>query len=155
MKLETLVDDIYTNLSELSMGKPFYIKEDDLDLTLARIKESILGWSNPSERNSNFTLRMSNIGRPLRQLWYEKNLPAETSAPSPATQIKFLYGHLLEEILLMLVRAAGHKVTDEQKEVDVKGIKGHIDCKIDGEVVDVKSASRIAFTKLSDRDWET
>ncbi len=32
-----------------------------------------------------------------------------------ATQIKFLYGHLLEEIVLMLVRMAGHTVTDEQK----------------------------------------
>jgi len=148
MKLENLVEDIYSGLSDLSAGKPFIIDEDDLDLTLARIKESILGWSNPSERNANFTLRMSNIGRPLRQLWYEKNLPAEASAPSPATQIKFLYGHLLEEIVLMLVRAAGHTVTDEQKEVDVKGIKGHIDCKIDGEVVDVKTASKFSYNKF-------
>jgi hypothetical protein len=91
---------------------------------------------------------MSNIGRPARQLWYEYNLPSESSVPSPATQVKFLYGHILEEIVLMLVRAAGHKVSDEQKEIDVRGIKGHIDCKIDGEVVDVKTASKIAFNKF-------
>jgi hypothetical protein len=48
----------------------------------------------------------------------------------------------------MLVRASGHKVTDEQKEVTVKGVKGHIDCKIDGEVVDVKTASKFAFNKF-------
>jgi len=107
-----------------------------------------LAWARPSERNSEFTLRMSNIGRPARQLWYEQNMPTESSGPTPSTQIKFLYGHILEEILLMLVRAAGHKVTDEQKEVDVRGIKGHIDCKIDGEVVDVKTASKIAFNKF-------
>jgi hypothetical protein len=100
------------------------------------------------KRNSEFTLRMSNIGRPARQLWYEYNLPSESSVPSPATQVKFLYGHILEEIVLMLVRAADHKVTDEQKEIDVRGIKGHIDCKIDGEVVDVKTASKIAFNKF-------
>ena len=148
MKLDTLIDDIYGQLSELSEGREFNLLEEDLDFTLARIKDSILSWARPSARNSEFTLRMSNIGRPARQLWYEQNLPSESSAPSPATQIKFLYGHILEEIVLMLVRAAGHKVSDEQKEVSVKGVKGHIDCKIDGEVVDVKTASKIAFNKF-------
>ena len=148
MKLDTLIDDIYGQLSALSEGREFNLSEEDLDFTLARMKDSILAWARPSERNSEFTLRMSNIGRPARQLWYEQNMPTESSGPTPPTQIKFLYGHILEEILLMLVRAAGHKVTDEQKEVDVRGIKGHIDCKIDGEVVDVKTASKIAFNKF-------
>lgn len=148
MKLDTLIDDIYGQLSALSEGREFNLSEEDLDFTLARMKDSILAWARPSERNSEFSLRMSNVGRPARQLWYEQNMPAESSGPMPSTQIKFLYGHILEEILLMLVRAAGHKVTDEQKEVDVRGIKGHIDCKIDGEVVDVKTASKIAFNKF-------
>ena len=148
MKLDTLIDDIYGQLSELSEGREFNLSEEDLDFTLSRIKDSVLAWARPSERNSEFTLRMSNIGRPARQLWYEYNLPSESSPPSPATQVKFLYGHILEEIVLMLVRAAGHKVSDEQKEIDIRGIKGHIDCKIDGEVVDVKTASKIAFNKF-------
>jgi hypothetical protein len=148
MKLDTLIDDIYGQLSELSEGREFNLSEEDLDFTLSRIKDSVLAWARPSARNAEFTLRMSNIGRPARQLWYEYNLPSESSAPSPATQVKFLYGHILEEIVLMLVRAAGHKVSDEQKEIDVRGIKGHIDCKIDGEVVDVKTASKIAFNKF-------
>lgn len=148
MKLDTLIDDIYGQLSELSEGREFNLSEEDLDFTLSRIKDSVLAWARPSERNSEFSLRMSNIGRPARQLWYEYNLPSESSPPSPATQVKFLYGHILEEIVLMLVRAAGHKVSDEQKEIDVRGIKGHIDCKIDGEVVDVKTASKIAFNKF-------
>jgi len=148
VKLDTLIDDIYGQLSELSEGREFNLSEEDLDFTLSRIKDSVLAWARPSERNSEFTLRMSNIGRPARQLWYEYNLPSESSPPSPATQVKFLYGHILEEIVLMLVRAAGHKVSDEQKEIDIRGIKGHIDCKIDGEVVDVKTASKIAFNKF-------
>ena len=65
-------------------------------------------------------------------------------------KLNFLYGHLLEEIVLMLVRMTEHKVTDEQKEVVVEGITGHMDCKIDGEVVDVKTASRFAFNKFRD-----
>jgi|TARA_R100000084_G_scaffold18716_2_gene6274 hypothetical protein len=146
--LNTLVDDINKSLEDLSDGTPLNISEEDLDLTLSRIKTAILEWSDPSERNSNFSLRMSNIGKPARQLWFEKNKPIENTRHSAATQIKFLYGHILEEIVLMLVRAAGHTVTDEQKEVELNGIKGHMDCKIDGEVVDIKTASKFAFAKF-------
>ena len=64
------------------------------------------------------------------------------------TFIKFLYGHLLEEVVLFLVKLAGHKVTDEQKEVKVSGVYGHMDCKIDGEVIDIKTASSYAFRKF-------
>ena len=146
--LNTLVDDINKSLEDLSDGTPLNISEEDLDLTLSRIKTAILEWSDPSERNSSFSLRMSNIGKPARQLWFEKNKPIENTRHSAATQIKFLYGHILEEIVLMLVRAAGHTVTDEQKEVELNGIKGHMDCKIDGEVVDIKTASKFAFAKF-------
>jgi hypothetical protein len=119
-----------------------------LDQAIANIKESILGWATPSERNQNFTLRMSNIGRPLRQLWYESRAEKSEHVPSASDQIKFLYGHILEEIVLMLARIAGHDVTDQQKDAEVEGISGHMDCKIDGEVVDVKTASRFAFVKF-------
>ena len=146
--LDALVPDIYEKLEALSQGEPLPLNEDVLDQTLANIKESILGWANPSERNKEFTLRMSNIGRPLRQLWYESRAEPSAHVPSAPDQIKFLYGHILEEIVLMLARIAGHDVTDQQKDAEVEGISGHMDCKIDGEVVDVKTASRFAFTKF-------
>jgi len=147
-KLDTLISDIYLMLDGLSHGKPLSINESELDTTLENIKQSILEWSNPSERNKAFTLRMSNIGRPLRQLWYDSRAEATAHIPQPHDQIKFLYGHLLEEIVLMLARAAGHAVTDQQKDAMVEDISGHMDAKIDGEVVDVKTASRFAFTKF-------
>ena len=81
-------------------------------------------------------------------MWFEKRDPSGRGDVDGATQIKFLYGHILEEIVLMLVRMAGHNVTDEQKEVTVNGIVGHMDCKINGQVVDVKSASKFAFNKF-------
>ena len=108
----------------------------------------MMAWATPSERDNNFTLRMSNIGRPARQLWYQKRDELVKSSIDGPTQIKFLYGHILEEIVLMLVRMAGHKVSDEQKEVKVKGVVGHIDCKINNEIVDVKTASGFAFKKF-------
>jgi len=147
--LSTLIEDIYDPLNKLSEGKPLPLTEEDIDLALSNIKNSIISWATPSERNAKFTLRMSNIGRPARQLWFQKRDEYRSSGVNGATQIKFLYGHILEEILLMLVRMSGHKVTDEQKEVEVLGITGHIDCKIDGEVIDVKTASKFAFNKFA------
>ena len=148
--LDTLIQDIYSSLEGLSSGEALNISEEELDLTLSRMKESILAWSQPREVENGFRLRMSNIGRPLRQLWYESKNNSDPHAVSGPTQIKFLYGHILEEIVLMLVRMAGHKVTSEQKEVNVSGITGHMDCKIDGQVVDVKTASKFSFNKFKD-----
>ena len=148
--LDTLIQDIYSSLEGLSTGEALNISEEELDLTLSRMKESILAWSKPREVENSFRLRMSNIGKPLRQLWYESQKDSAPHVVSGSTQIKFLYGHILEEIVLMLVRMSGHAVTSEQKEIDVSGVKGHMDCKIDGEVVDVKTASRFSFNKFKD-----
>jgi len=148
--LDTLIQDIYSSLEGLSSGEALNISEEELDLTLSRMKESILAWSKPREVENSFRLRMSNIGRPLRQLWYESKNTSDPHVVSGSTQIKFLYGHILEEIVLMLVRMAGHEVTSEQKEVNVDGILGHMDCKIDGQVVDVKTASKFSFNKFKD-----
>ena len=150
MKLNTLVPDIYSHLEKLSDGTPLPLTEEEIDKTLVGMREALVSWATPRERDTNFTVRMSNVGKPSRQLWYEKRDPQGRGGIDGATQIKFLYGHLLEEVVLMLVRMAGHEVTDEQKEVTVDGIVGHMDCKINGEVVDVKTASRFAFNKFKD-----
>ena len=154
--LDTLVEDIYASLEPLNSGGSLSLTEDDIDKVGEDIKEALKHWAWPSERNSGFSMRMSNIGRPARQLWFEKKAN-RVSNFEPSNHIRFLYGHILESIVLMLVRLAGHEVTDEQKEATVNGIKGHLDCKIDGEVVDVKTASRFGFNKfkngsLSDDD---
>ena len=146
--LNTIVPDIYGLLENLSNGEPLPITEEALDATMASMKEAILHWATPRPRDTDFTVRMSNVGKPSRQMWFEKRDPNGRGSVDGATQIKFLYGHILEEVVLMLVRMAEHNVTDEQKEVTVNGIVGHMDCKINGQVVDVKSASKFAFNKF-------
>ena len=146
--LSKVVPHIYEDLEGLSRGDALNISDELLDEVADNIKNAIKSWANPTPRDTNFTVRMSNVGKPARQLWFEKNDENINSHIDAPTQIKFLYGHLLEEILLMLVKSSGHEVTDQQKEVQVNGIVGHMDCKIDGEVVDVKTASRFAFNKF-------
>lgn len=144
--LSTLVDDIYSSVSKLNTGEE-KIPTELLDSLLEGIKNAMVSWATPRNK-SGFTLRMSNIGKPSRQLYYENKYADAESTVNASTSIKFLYGHLLEEVLIFLVKLSGHAVTDQQKEVVVSGVKGHMDCKIDGEVVDIKTASGFSFKKF-------
>lgn len=106
---------------------------------------------NLSERQNKATLRMSNIGTPCnRKLWYTVNEPDEKEELSGEVRMKFLFGHILEEVLLFLAELSGHRVEGRQDEQDILGIKGHRDAVIDGVLVDVKSASTYSFKKFEE-----
>lgn len=103
----------------------------------------------PPEEPRKGSLRMSNIGKPCeRQLWYSIHEEGEGEKLHPSAHLKFLYGDLLEDLLLSLAVAAGHTVEGHQDVMKVKGIKGHRDAVIDGVTVDVKSASSYSFKKF-------
>jgi hypothetical protein len=102
-----------------------------------------------SDEPREFTLRFSNIGHPcVRKLWLEKNYPLEKIPFRPETLLKFAFGDLTEEYILFLAELAGHKIEHRQATVKTNGIVGHIDVVIDGELVDVKSASKYSFEKF-------
>lgn len=139
--IDTLVDDIYALFSGHECD-PERVREfgEQLSKTVAARLASY-----GSERKP--TLRMSNLGKGDRQLWYDLNDPA-TEELEPHTKIKFLYGDILEALLLFLAKEAGHEVTHEQEELVLDDIVGHNDAVIDGVVVDCKSASTYAFAKF-------
>jgi len=147
--LDTLVQDIYELIEVLNEDEAIDIPEDMYEQFGRDMEDALRHWATPIDRPKN-GLRMSNIGRPLRRLWYDLNTEKEKEQIDAPTFIKFLYGHLLEVLLLFFVRLAGHVVESEQKEVTVSGIKGHMDSVIDGEVIDVKTASGYAFKKFKD-----
>jgi hypothetical protein len=144
-----LVTNIYNKIGVLADGKHIDLDPETIDQFGESMKEILYKWSHPEPRGK-ATLRMSNIGRKSRQLWFDMKSEDTAEKMPPSLFIKFLYGHLLEEIVLFLIKLSGHKVTSEQKEVKVSGIKGHMDCVIDGEVVDIKTASGYAFKKFRD-----
>ena len=145
--LNTLIDDIYKVVGDLGQGKPIKITDKQYKSFGQFMEHALRDWSTPRD-GQRPNLRMSNIGRPIRQLWYDIKSDKEPSGVPAATMIKFLYGHILERLVLFLVEIAGHKVTDEQKEIEIDGVLGHMDCKIDGQVIDVKSASGFGFKKF-------
>jgi hypothetical protein len=99
------------------------------------------------EQERSGRLRLSAIGKPDRKLHLGYH-GAEGEPLRGPTYLKFLYGHVVEALLLALAQVAGHTVSDQQKEVDVGGVKGHIDGRIDGVLMDVKSCSSFGFKKF-------
>ena len=141
----TVVEDIYRVVSEgCEVTKE---QADEFGHTLSNLIAQRLRDRTTGARE--FTLRMSNIGKGARQLWYEKRDGSDEEL-SPNTLVKFMFGDIIEALVLFLARMGGHSVTEQQAEVDVKGIKGHIDSDIDGVTVDVKSASTHSFRKFAD-----
>ena len=147
MATDTLVDDIYRMIDtkEIPDGVPIEQVINDFGENVKQILRNNITESTFDRRK----LRMSNIGKKDRQLWYSYN-GYKGEEIMPHTRIKFLYGHLIEEMVLALTKLAGHDVTDEQKQAEVDGIKGSMDCKIDGVLTDVKSASPYGFKKFKD-----
>ena len=143
--IDQLVPDIY-NL--FSPDKPHVPSEENVKVFgegLAKLIANRMG-----ERQAP-SLRLSNLGSKCRrQLWYKINKPELGEPLPPWVRIKFLFGDILEHMLLFLAREAGHKVEGEQDQIVVNGVKGHRDAVVDGRLVDVKSASTYSFKKFKD-----
>ena len=143
--IDTLIEDIYSLLGsdKVDLSPPLLttLGEDIQSLMSLRLSS---GQEPPR-------LRLSSVGKPARQLYYEINLqgkvPSKETLPGNV-RIKFLFGDLWELVLLYLAKEAGHEVTHQQSEVEINGVKGHNDAIIDGVVVDIKSASSYAFKKF-------
>ena len=141
-QIDTLVSDIYEMFTE-----DHYPHDATLFTHFGQNVEELFHARFNSVRSAPH-LRMSNIGRPDRQLWYDINSTAPKEALPPPTFIKFAYGDMIEQMILLYAKMSGHVVEQEQAEVEVEGVKGHIDAVIDGVLVDVKSASSFSFQKF-------
>ncbi len=102
------------------------------------------------ERRGERTIYFSSLGKKDRQAWYKANMPEKAEKLPSKTLFKFLYGDLIEVLLLFLAKEAGHEVTHLQHRVEVDGVGGYTDAVIDGVPVDCKSASEFAFKKFQE-----
>jgi len=147
MGTDTLIKDIYDLLEHKKVSKDvnidFLIHE--FGESMKKIMRRQLSDWKPDRR----TIRLSNVGKTPLQLWHLMK-GTESEKMTPSTLLKFMYGHIIEEMLLFLVKASGHKVTDEQKRCEVAGVIGHMDGRIDGTLMDVKSTSSYSFKKFKD-----
>lgn len=142
--LDTLVQDIYALFTE-----PHEFSEGNVEEFGKRLAQHIT--NRVSEEKSGGNLRMSALGTKCdRKLWYTINQPDCAERLPPEVRFKFLYGDILEELVLFLAKEAGHSVEGTQDTLEIGGVKGHRDAVVDGVVVDVKSASSWSFKKFED-----
>jgi hypothetical protein len=100
------------------------------------------------KKRGDFKLRMSNIGRPTCQLWYEKNKP-EVALPLPTTFImNMMLGDIVEAVFKGLLKSAGVKYEEPEHvtlELENEEINGTYDIVINNAVDDIKSASNWSY----------
>jgi hypothetical protein len=142
-KIYTLVQDVYD-----TVNKGVDIPDSLLDEFCDNIKKVLKKVLKEGLEGQPAYLRPSNIGTPPRKLWYTiKQYPGATITPDQA--IQFMYGHLIEEFVVLLVKLAGHTVENRQLEVTLDGIKGSQDADIDGILMDIKGMSPFGFDKFA------
>ena len=141
--LDSLVEDIFELFNPEVLHEP---SEENLEYAANTFKE-LLRVRLGKRENLSDPLRFSSLGKQDRQIWYMAKGYAQEEM-SAKTYFKFLYGDVIELLVLFLAKEAGHTVEELQSEVVVDGVKGHIDAIIDGTVVDVKSASPFGYKKF-------
>jgi hypothetical protein len=100
-----------------------------------------------------FSLRMSNVGRPSCQLWFEKNHPNK-ALPKPNNFIMtMIFGDIIEALFKGILIEAGVKFKNsEQVTLKLKDnkVSGTYDLIIDDRVDDIKSASDWSYRNKFD-----
>ena len=147
-QITTLIDDIYKLMKDRNTPKGVDV-DAEIDRFGEAMKDLMKKEFKPATYRDRRKLRLSAIGKKDRQLWYSANGYTQEKI-APHTYIKFMYGHMLEEFILFLTRLSGHTVEDEQKACEVEGVRGSMDARIDGRLVDFKSTSTYGFKKFKD-----
>ena len=129
--IDTLIEDIHKTLEE-GINTANVQNRDAIHSFANDLAYSITRQLGEGKRVKQSSLRMSQIGKPDRQLWYELTSNIEPEPVDGQTKMKFIMVDILEALLILLTKVSGHEISEEQKEVEIDGVKGH-----------------------RDRDWET
>ena len=136
------LDDAVNNKTEMS--------EDTIDNVGQQIGDALRRqFGKDSRSRKEFKLRMSNVGRPYCQLWYDKNKP-EVARPKPTTFVmNMMIGDIVEAVFKAVLTEAGVKYEDSEQVslelTDGTVVSGTTDLSIDGAVDDIKSASNWSY----------
>ena len=142
-------------MTDAANGKSTFT-EEQANAIATDVADAVLRQFGSGKSRDKFTMRMSNIGRPTCQLWFEKNKP-ETALPKPSTFVMtMMIGDIVEAVFKGLLQAAGVEYKDSDTvtlsvgDSDNTTVKGTYDLVIDDAVDDVKSASPWSYQNKFD-----
>ena len=134
---------LHQYMEDAVQGKT-HMSEATINKVADDIKSALQRQFNGGNKRDEFRLRMSNVGKPTCQLWFEKNQP-EKALPKPTTFVmNMMLGDIVEAVFKGLLTEAGVTYTDNAKvtlKLKDNEISGEYDLVIDDAVDDVKSAS--------------
>mgnify|MGYP003111883031 FL=1 len=139
---------LHQYMTDAANGKTEFSSETAMRVG-SEVAAAIVRQFGSGKSRDEFRLRMSNIGRPTCQLWFEKNKP-ETALPKPSTFVMtMMIGDIVEAVFKGILTEAG--VTYEDTDtvslpVGENNIKGSYDIVINDAVDDIKSASPWSYT---------
>lgn len=119
------------------------MSEEIIDRVTDEIRDS-LKKQFVDKSNNDFRLRMSNLGRPYCQLWFDKNKPQTALPPTSNFVINMMIGDVLESVFKGILSASGVDYQNGEKvtlNLKSQKIEGTPDLIMDGKVDDVKTAS--------------
>ena len=136
MALHQYLEDAINGKTSMSASTITSIKKD--------IGEALKRQFGKKTKRRKFQLRMSNVGRPSCQLWFEKNSP-EKADPLPTTFVmNMMLGDIVEAVFKGLMKEAKIDFQNSDKvSLDVADTKvsGTYDLVLNDAVDDIKSAS--------------
>ena len=111
------------------------------------VAEAVIRQFGSGQSRKEFRLRMSNIGRPTCQLWFEKNKP-ESALPKPSTFVmNMMIGDIVESVFKAILKESNVAFEDTDKvslpvgDSNDTNVSGSYDLIMGGAVDDIKSAS--------------
>jgi hypothetical protein len=121
------------------------------------VRDAVVRQFGGGNKRDGFAFRMSNVGRPSCQLWFDKNKPQE-ALPKPTTFImNMLLGDIVEAVFKGILKEAGVKYEDSKRvtldlgeDSPQRVVTGTYDIAIDDAVDDVKSASDWSYRNKFD-----
>lgn len=140
---------IHQYLDRASNGQTT-MSDETIEQVAQDIKDALKRQFGGGNKRDEFRLRMSNIGRPTCQLWWEKNHP-EKALPKPTTFVmNMLIGDIVEAAFKGILKEAGVKYEDKDNNVSLQldntTVNGSYDLVVNGALDDVKSASFWSYT---------
>ena len=123
------------------------MSDETIDTVAREVAEALKRQFGSGNKRGEFRLRMSNVGRPACQLWFDKNKP-ETALPKPTTFVmNMMIGDIVESVFKAILKESNVAFEDTDKvslpvgDSNDTNVSGSYALIIDGAVDDVKSAS--------------
>ncbi len=146
LAIHKLLEDVLASKKQMSM--------ETIEGVASDIKDAMVRQFGTKNDRGDFRLRMSNIGKPSCQLWFEKNHPEKALPKGNNFLMTMMIGDIVEAVFKGILKEA--KIDyQESEEValelkDGTKVKGTYDLVLDDCVDDIKSASDWSYKNKFD-----